>query len=40
MFAFRIEEDEDGELLVPVEEDNEIEMIQKIYDELSDEDEE
>lgn len=35
MYAFRIEEDEEGEILMPVEDDAEIELIQKAYDELS-----
>lgn len=38
MFAFRIEEDEQGEVLMPVEDDDEIEAIQKIYEEISWED--
>ncbi|QSX08662.1 DUF1292 domain-containing protein [Alkalibacter rhizosphaerae] len=38
MFAFRIEEDEEGEVLMPVEDDAELDLIQKIYDELSWED--
>ncbi|NTW72969.1 MAG: DUF1292 domain-containing protein [Eubacteriaceae bacterium] len=38
MFAFRIDEDEDGEILVPVEDEKEIEMIQQIYNEMADED--
>ncbi|MBF7095771.1 DUF1292 domain-containing protein [Alkalibacter mobilis] len=39
MFAFRIEEDEEGEILMPVEDDEEIAAIQEIYDQLSAEEE-
>lgn len=38
MFAFRIEEDEEGEILMPVEDDEEITAIQNAYDEISWED--
>lgn len=34
MFAFFIDKDEDGDILVPVEDDDEIIEIQQIYDEI------
>lgn len=37
MFAFMIDKDEEGEVLIPVEDDEEIEQIQSIYDQILDE---
>ena len=34
MFAFFIDKDEEGDILVPVEDDDEITGIQEIYDEI------
>ncbi|HCX64200.1 MAG TPA: DUF1292 domain-containing protein [Eubacteriaceae bacterium] len=38
-YAFRIDEDEQGEILVPVEEDAEIEMVQQVFEQLAEESE-
>lgn len=34
MFAFKIEQDDEGDLLIPVEDDEEITQIQDVYDEI------
>lgn len=39
MFAFRIDSDEEGDLLIPVEDDEEIQMIQDLYNEIISEEE-
>jgi len=38
MFAFRIDTDEEGDVLIPVEDEAEIEMIQDMYNEIIKED--
>ena len=38
MFAFRIDTDEEGDVLIPVEDDQEIQMIQDMYNEIISED--
>ncbi|MPW26306.1 DUF1292 domain-containing protein [Alkalibaculum sp. M08DMB] len=38
MFAFRIDEDGEGDILTPIEDDDEIEMIQEMYNEIIKED--
>jgi len=35
MYAFRMDKDDQGDLLIPVENDDEIAMIQELYDQLS-----
>ncbi len=34
VFAFSVEESDDGEILVPVESDEELELIEETYDQL------
>ncbi|RBP68391.1 uncharacterized protein DUF1292 [Alkalibaculum bacchi] len=39
MYAFRIDQDEEGDLLIPVEDEDEIIMIQELYDQLAQDEE-
>lgn len=34
MFAFRIDTDEEGDVLIPLEDEEEIQRVQEIYDEI------
>ena len=38
MFAFRIDKDDEGDVLIPIEDDEEILMIQDVYDEIINQD--